>query len=302
MNDDGLNASVRVIATLTSFNRRDATLACLARLESAARQAGLDPRAVLVDDGSTDGTAAAVRSSYPWVEVIEGDGSLFWNRGMHAAQARAMTSSFDYVLWLNDDTELLPDSLTRLLETEAMLRRDRERAVIVVGSTSDRSSGRLSYGGFVAPWRGRPFTYRRVWHASEPVECHVMNGNVVLIPRAVAETVGNLDPVFEHAMGDTDYALRARAAGFGVYVAPGYVGHCTNNPVAGTYRDPGLPFGVRWRKMLSRKGLPPRSWRHFTRRHGGPAWLVYFVWPYARLIAESLRNGLPGASRGQNGR
>ena len=38
---------------------------------------------------------------------------------------------------------------------------------------------------------------------------------------------GNIDPVFEHAMGDTDYALRAGAAGVPVYVASGYVGLCS---------------------------------------------------------------------------
>lgn len=122
------------------------------------------------------------------------------------------------------------------------------------------------------------------------------------IQSGVMEMTHELDPVYGYAMGDTDYALRSRVTGFGVYVAPVYVGHGTNNPVADTYCDQDQSPGIRWRKMVSCKGLLPRSWRHFRRRHGGPAWPVYFVWPYARLIAESLRNGLPGATRGQKGR
>lgn len=279
----------RLIAAMTSFNRRSATLACLARFESAARQAGLEPNAVLVDDGSTDGTAAAVREQYPWVDVMVGDGSLFWNRGMHQAQARVMGQTPDYLLWLNDDTELLPDSISRLLETEHILSHKHGQPVMIVGSTADRGTGRLTYGGHVAPQRWRPFTYQRAWHETQPVECHVVNGNVVLIPMQIAQTVGNLDPVFEHAMGDTDYALRTRAAGFRVFVAPGFVGHCSNNPALGTYRDSSLPLSVRWKKMMSRKGLPPRSWGHFTRRHGGLIWPVYFVWPYFKLVVNGAR-------------
>lgn len=287
----------RLIAVMTSFNRRLATLACLDRYEVAAKRAGVDPEAVLMDDGSTDGTAAAVRAQYPWVEVMQGDGSLFWNRGMHHAQARAMERRSDYLLWLNDDTELLPDSIARLLEVERTLRLRCGQPVIVVGSTSDRDTGRLTYGGHVAPKRWKPFTYQRVWHETEPVECHAMNGNVVLIPVQIARDVGNLDPVFEHGTGDIDYALRARAHGYRVFVAPGLVGHCSHNPTSNTFQDATLPLSVRWKKMVSRKGLPPRSWKHFTRRHGGLAWPVYFVWPYFKLVVGSVRRTKPDDSR-----
>ena len=200
-----------------------------------------------------------------------------------------MECDADYLLWLNDDTELLPDSISKLLHTERTLKHKHGRNVMIVGSTADHESGRLTYGGHIAPQRWRPFFYQRAWHANEPVECHAMNGNVVLIPMPIAHVVGNLDPVFEHAMGDTDYALRARAKGFRIFAAPGFVGHCSNNPTSGTYRDTSLPLSVRWKKMVSRKGLPPTSWCHFTRRHGGPVWLIYFLWPYIKLIAGAIR-------------
>lgn len=276
-------------AILTSYNRRDSTLECLARLETAARIAGIAPKAVLVDDASTDGTADAVAGHFPWVRIERGDGALFWNRGMHRAQAVAMQEAVDFLLWINDDTLLVDDALVRLLAThDALMARD-GRPAIIVGATVDRVSGAPTYGGAVAVNRLRRFTYRRLGLVNEPTECEVMNGNVVLLPMAVARVVGNLDPVFEHAMGDTDYALRARKAGFRVAVAPGFVGHCANNPTAGSFLDASLPFRTRWAKMLSRKGLPLRSWMHFTRRHGGWAWPLYFVWPYARLLASALR-------------
>jgi GT2 family glycosyltransferase len=116
-----------------------------------------------------------------------------------------------------------------------------------------------------------------------------MNGNLVLLPIEIARAVGNLDPVYEHAAGDIDYALRARKAGYRLFVAPGFVGHCSHNPRAGSFLDRSLPFAERWKKIMSRKGLPPHTWRHFTRRHGGAAWPIYFVWPYFKLLVDGIR-------------
>lgn len=277
----------RVVVVMTAFNRRESTVTCLARYEAAARRAGVEPVAVLMDDGSTDGTAPAVSERFPWVEVLVGR-DLFWNRGMHAAQERAMGRMYDYLLWLNDDTLLREDALVRMIATERQVSARQGVRSIIVGSTADREHGNLTYGGHIVPKRWKPFSYRRVWSDNEPVQCHVMNGNVVLIPRVIAETVGNLDPVFEHAMGDTDYALRARKHGFCIFVAPGMQGWCSNNPPDGTYRDSKQPLKARWRQITSRKGLPPRSWRRFTQRHGGIAWPVYFVWPYVKVVISSL--------------
>jgi GT2 family glycosyltransferase len=93
-------------------------------------------------------------------------------------------------------------------------------------------------------------------------------------------------------MGDTDYGLRARALGIPSYVAAGIVGHCSQNPLAGSYLDPSLPLARRWQLMRSRKGLPVRSWLHFCRRHGGRAWPLHFAWPYTKLVLSGLRGAL----------
>jgi GT2 family glycosyltransferase len=277
-----------VVAILTCYNRKAMTLACLAALKVAAVHARVKLRAILVDDASTDGTAAAVQETFPWVDVIAGSGSLYWNRCMHLGFARALRQPADHYLWLNDDTLLLPDALRRLIDQCQSLQQAVGRPVIVVGATSD-ASGRVSYGGSVAQSRFRRFTYRPVWSDREPQVCDVMNGNCVLIPHDVASDVGNLDPAFEHAMGDTDYALRARRAGYRVYVAPGTVGRCSNNSAQGTFNDRSLPLARRWQLILGRKGLPLRSWLRFTRKHGGVLWPLYFAWPYAKLIATAAR-------------
>jgi glycosyltransferase involved in cell wall biosynthesis len=72
---------------------------------------------ILVDDGSTDGTSAAVLAEFSNVEILHGDGSLFWNRGMHWAFDHALKTGYDAYLWLNDDTILFKDALINLANT-----------------------------------------------------------------------------------------------------------------------------------------------------------------------------------------
>jgi GT2 family glycosyltransferase len=286
---------VRVVAAMTCFNRKALTLACLDSLSRTAGRAGVELHAVLVDDASSDGTARAVRDCFPWVEVLGGSGTLFWNRGMHQAFKRAMEYRADHYLWINDDTHLLPDALAGLLAQSAELTRRERRPVIVVGATAEPGSGTISYGGRVAHSRMRPFNYKLVWSESQPMPCQAIEGNCVLIPREVAERVGNLDPAFEHAMGDTDYGLRALQAGFKSFVAKGIAGHCSPNSPSGTYFDTSLPLATRWKLIKSRKGLPVRSWLRFCRRHGGWLWPLYFAWPYFKVLATSARG--PTAKR-----
>lgn len=275
----------RVCALITCHNRRAKTLQCLHALFGNSLPEEIYLHIILVDDGSSDGTSEAVTREFSQVEILRGDGNLYWNRGMHKAFAAALSTGFDAYLWLNDDTILYPDAIVRLLETASALASRIGNPCVVVGSTED-DSGRLTYGGGVAVSRLRRFKYRKVWDALYPVECEAMNGNCVLIPGGAALVVGNIDPAYEHAMGDMDYSLRAREAGVRVFVAPGFIGKCDNNLAANTYQDMALPFAKRWKLMVGPKGLPPSSWCRFTRRHGGMLWPIYFVWPYLRQLGK----------------
>lgn len=283
-------AKGRVCVLMTSFNRRAYTLECLGLLSRNQNLEQVGLSAVLVDDGSTDGTSEAVKAEFPWVEIVHGDGTLFWCRGMHLAWQVAQQGGYDYYLWLNDDTRLRPDALSRLLEWEQKLRASNAAPVIVVGSTVDEKTGVLTYGGEVQAGYRRS-RFRKLLLAEQPQRCDSMNGNIVLVSVAAMKVVGMVDPAFEHAMGDTDYALRANRLGVPVWAAPGVFGECSDNAARGTFRDPALPLSRRWKAMLSRKGLPWRSWLLLTRRHTGWLWPVYFAWPYVRLVVGSVLRG-----------
>lgn len=266
-----------VAVLLTTHERRDITLACLDAVVSQQMEAGTSVSVVLVDAGSSDGTAAAVRASHPDVDVLERGPELFWNAGMREAFAHAYAARHDHYLWLNDDTRLDADALGRLLETNAAV----PGLTITVGATRDPHSGLPTYGGVQRGDRRRPLRFERVPPTDRVEAVETFNGNCVLIPHAVAERVGNLSPAFSHGMGDFDYGLRARRRGIQSWMTPGTVGTCARNAPTG-------PRSVRAEldALTGPKGLPPQEWAAFARRWGGPLWPVYFASPYVRRVTR----------------
>lgn len=278
-----------IAALITCHNRKEKTLACLESLFKNTLTDDYSLYVVLVDDGSTDGTESAVKELFPEVEILRGDGNLFWNRGMHKAFARALEIGFDGYLWLNDDTILYPYAFQNLICAWKNHMSSTGDEALYVGSTQDSQTGQLTYGGIVQHSLFKPFNLSLVPPGKEQLlECHTMNGNCVLIPHKVATLLGNLDSTFAHAMGDIDYGLRARKAGIKSCVVPGFIGTCDKNPITGTFNDRSLPTRERWNKMMQPKGLPPSSWLVLTRRHGGLLWPLYGVWPYVKVLLSAL--------------
>lgn len=271
----------RVAALMACHNRVSCTVQSVSALKGQICS-GVSLDLVLVDDGSSDGTAHEVAKIFPNATILCGDGSLFWSGGVRWAFSVAMQGDYDFYLWLNDDTHLDQDALARLTRTYREVESKAGNTVIVVGSTRDPETGLFSYGG----WRQRPgrlglTTWEKTPPDMEhPIPCDTINGNCALIPRAVVQRVGNLDPVFSQGFGDLDYGLRAAKSGCQIMIAPGYFGTCKNNEGAGMWTDKSLPIFSRWQKLLGPKGLPVKPWGVFTRRHKGRLWPLSWIAPY----------------------
>lgn len=283
--------SVQIAVLLTCFNRRDKTLSALRAL-TCQRGVGTEfaLSVFLVDDGSSDGTGDAVHAEYPEVTVIEGTGSLFWNGGMRLAFEHASKTAPDYVLWLNDDTDLEDDAILRLLDTSRSLAVEGESATLVMGATRDPSTGDFTYGGF----NRRPGPVLRLQavgpEPDRPRPVATTAGNCVLVSAEAMDRVGNLEPAFYHAWGDVDYGLRLRAAGGSAWLAPGYVASCDPNPGAQKWQDaPDLTLAERFANLNSFRGLYPPDWRLFTRRHGGMLWPITWAIPYIKLVLRHIQ-------------
>ena len=264
---------------LTVFNRKEKTLACLESIEqSGITRIPSSFDIFLVDDGSTDGTADAVKKQFPKVHLIEGTGNLFWNRGMHKAwQEASKTKDYDFFMWMNDDTVLLANAINLLLETSSQFSDHN----IIVGSTCAMNDSQIiTYGG-------RKTDDQLIEPQDSPISCEFFNGNIVLIPRDVYQKVGMNDPFFHHALGDFDYGKRAAKLGVKSIVAPGVLGRCDEHESLSTWCDPQKPFSKRWKAFRSPLGQHPEEFFVYEKRHNGflMACFHYFtnhlrvVWP-----------------------
>jgi GT2 family glycosyltransferase len=213
------NARPRVAIVVLSWNGRDDTLGCLASLRAVEHEP-LD--VVVVDNGSTDDTDAAVRAEFPEVELVRSEENLGFAEGNDVGIRRALERGADHVLVLNNDVEVEPGFVTALVE-EAERRPDagalcpkilyfepRDR-IWFVGAAFDPRSG-----------RGRHIRYREL---DDPAETAVTEtdrvcGAAMLVRRRVLEEVGGFDPEFFLYAEDTEWSLRARAAGLRHYVVP----------------------------------------------------------------------------------
>lgn len=76
-----------------------------------------DIQLILVDDGSTDGTADAVRAKMPNAVILTGDGNLWWGGGLHKAYKWLKKNGKEgsAVMFANDDTDFPCDYIERAL-------------------------------------------------------------------------------------------------------------------------------------------------------------------------------------------
>jgi N-acetylglucosaminyl-diphospho-decaprenol L-rhamnosyltransferase len=187
---------------------------------------------VVVDHGSSDGTAAFVRERFPGVTVVEEEnrGLAFgWNTGV------AHTSG-DYVLLLNADAWLHEGALDELVAFA-----DAHPRAAVVAPRLSNPDGTLqrSVRGYPTLWRiateylflrklaprSRAFNafYAGGFAHDEPRDADWIMGAVWLVRRAAVAEVGPADDGFFLFSEETDWAYRFRRAGWEVWFDPSAV-------------------------------------------------------------------------------
>ena len=222
-----MSEAPKITALIVSYNRREMTLNAIRALIRNSGRVSLT--IVLFDDGSTDRTSAAVEESFPEVIVKRGDGTFFWNSGLHQAWLEALNQPSDAVLWLNDDVTIDENVFEKILACwHVAAARRPDRHFILVGATRD-SQGKITYGGLMRKHRWLSFKDELVTPGADLVEIDTFEGNFVIVPQEVTQLIGLNDPAYHHNFGDMDYGLRARKAGIDVLLLPGTVGICERN-------------------------------------------------------------------------
>ncbi len=211
--------SPQVVVVVLNWNGREDTLACL---RSLARVDHPDFEVLVVDNGSVDGSEAAIRAAYPDLPFLQTGSNLGFAGGNNAGIAWALRRGARFVLLLNNDTEVEPDFLRAMTDAASA------DGVGIVGATiayADRPDRLWAFGGgyfdvatgwvrhvqrIVDPATLRPHGTRHFY----------VTGCTMLLRRELLETVGGLDESYFHFCEDVDLCLRAEAEGWRATVAP----------------------------------------------------------------------------------
>lgn len=203
---------MKVFVLIPVFNRLAHTENILQALRSQTLASSL--RIVVIDDGSTDGTAAFL-STQPDVFVIKGDGNLWWggaiDEGLKYVHSQCPTED-DYVLFLNNDTWFEPSYVKELVDAS---RQNGDAAVGSVIHEVDRAPPLVSIGARVninrlAVWdRLSELSPEEVRSPAAIYKVDALSGRGTLYPAMLFERYGRMHPrLLPHYMADYEVAMR----------------------------------------------------------------------------------------------
>ena len=186
---------------------------------------------IVVDNASTDRTAEFVRRNYPSVHVIENPRNVGFTRGTNQAMEAARGR---YLLWLNPDTILEPDSLQKLwtfLEAHPDAGIVGPKVLNADGTFQPQCrrglpTPRTSLAYMLGLHRLRPdhptlggylLTHLPI---DEPSPVDSVSGCCLLARREVWQQIGSADEAIFGFGEDLDWCVRAQQAGWTVWYYP----------------------------------------------------------------------------------
>lgn len=205
----------RVSIIIPVYGEAEHTLHCLRSIATTKTLASYE--VIVVDDCSPDHTPDLL-TLVNGIRLIRNETNLGFLRNCNKAAAAARG---DYLLFLNNDTEVLRGWLDALLKTFTL-----RPNVGLVGSKLIYPDHRLQEAGGIIFSDGSGLNYGRDDDASRPEysylrEVDYCSGASIMVPRPLFEEVGGFDERFTPAYyEDTDLAFTIRKAGYQVLLQP----------------------------------------------------------------------------------
>ena len=247
-----------ITIVILNWNRKADTLECL---DSIKRLTYPSFSVILVDNGSTDGSPDAIEhwsdGEIP-VTLIRNEKNLGFVGGSNQGMRHALATDTDYVFLLNNDTVVKPDVLNILVQVA-----ERSEEIGMVGpKIYQYGKGNIldSAGTRTIPWLAQGFL---IGHGEEdhgqydyPADLPYVTGTALLVKRAVLEQVGMMDEDYFCYFDDFDWGMKAREAGYKLYLEPKAVIHHKGSQTAGLNGPFYMRHMIRSRILFARKHVP----------------------------------------------
>lgn len=223
---------------------------------------------VLIDDGSTDGTADMVKEAIPSATVLRGTGGWWWagslQRGLEWLE-QEQVSDDAIVLFINDDVQFGPDYLDR-----AATVMDEKKGALVLSKTRDPNTGEITETGVTADLRRLTF---KIADAADSINCLPTRGLFVHW-RDVRRIGGFHTRLLPHYLSDYEYTIRAHNLGLRCETSTALL--ITSNEETTGYREISeTGFRSSLAKLFSKKATAnPVYWTSFVLLTAPPLWIV----------------------------
>jgi GT2 family glycosyltransferase len=167
---------------------------------------------ILVDDGSTDGTAEYVEKEIDNLTVLYGDGNLWWAGSLSKAYrylSKIKAVDEDIVLINNDDSTFDPDYFERVIND-----RDLKPETLIISPGHSISSDFIERG-FAIDWPSL-----MVYKLEEGQEPDAVTTRGLYMHYATYKSLGPLHPwLLPHYLSDLEYTIRAKRRGFKLVIS-----------------------------------------------------------------------------------
>ena len=254
-----------ITAVVVNWNGFEDTRRCVESLRAQDPSPGI----VVVDNGSTDGSAERL-AGLPGPELVRSDRNCGFAGGANLGIRRALEGDAAYVWLVNNDAEAEPGALSALVAAA-----EAERSVGIVGGVLPEAWG----GGRINRWTGVASPA-----AGPGDKLDYVTGACMLVRRAVFEQVGLFDEAFFFYFEDADLCLRARRARWRLAVAPeARVRHRAGSTVSRGEEDRSA-----WADRLQSESSGIFIGKHFGRRR-----TLAFGLRLTGIAAKRLARGQP---------
>jgi GT2 family glycosyltransferase len=215
---------------IVSFNTRQMTLDCLRSIYSSLETSNLSFEIIVVDNSSTDGSVAAIRSTFPDVRVIESNENLGFGKANNLAMKHANS---DFFLLLNSDAFLMGNAIEELLSRLEATPRAAATAPRILNPDGSLQRSVWNYPSPARSWFDnsglgpvlRKFKLKLkndyyCWAHDEERMIDWAIGACLLIRREVFEQLGGFDEQFWMYAEETDWQKRWKDAGWQILFVP----------------------------------------------------------------------------------